>query len=60
MATVKELIEELQKIEDKDLCVIVDAAYEQIEDLVPHITTRYFGLVENGMYVSKERDCVVL
>lgn len=61
MTTVQELIDALQKIENKDLCIIVDESYEQIEELYPHITTRYFGLVEeNGLYVCKERECVVL
>ena len=61
MTTVQELIDELQRIENKDLYVIVDESYEQIEDLCPHIATRYFGVVEeNGLYTRKDRECVVL
>ena len=60
MTTVQELIDALQKIKNKELYAIVDESYEQIEELDPHIATRYFGLVENGLYVCKERDCVVL
>lgn len=61
MTTVQELINELQRIENKDLYVIVDESYEQIEELHPRIATRYFGLVEeNGLYTCKNRECVVL
>lgn len=63
--TVRELIAELETIEDKDLEVVIDECYDygsirtETVDTVFE-TEDYFGKVEEGGYVAKTRPCVKL
>jgi len=54
--TVKELIIELQKIEDKELDVVIDGVDSTLIDVEPIETNRYY--YKDG--TAKTRDCVVL
>ena len=54
--TVKELIKELEQIENKELDIVINGEcdIEVIE------TTRYYGKSESCGWVAKNRECVVL
>lgn len=54
--TVKELIAELEKIEDKELDVVIDGIDSVLIDVEPIETNRYY--YKEG--TAKTRDCVVL
>ena len=54
--TVKELIAELEKIEDKELDVVMDSEYGTCLDIEPVETNRYY--FKDG--TAKTRDCVAL
>lgn len=60
--TVRELIAQLEVVENKDLDVVVDGngygtlTCEEVGDWV----IRYYGKVENGGYTRRSRECVVL
>ena len=59
--TVKELIVELEKIEDKDLDVVVygeDYNIEIAEDVFE--STRYFSKVERDGRIACTRKCVLI
>lgn len=59
--TVKELIEELEKIDNKDLDVIFHNAYGSYEKLDDVYTGHgLYGKTEHQMYVVTERECVLM
>ena len=64
--TVAELIEALEKIEDKTLDVVADIGLdgwehpteEVVEDIIE--TEAYYGKCENGGWFAKTRKCIKL
>lgn len=63
--TVGELIVELEKIENKNLEVVIEECYDwgsvrtsPVETILE--TKEYFGKAEKGSYVAKTRPCVEL
>lgn len=54
--TVKELITELEKIEDKELDVVMDSGDYILLDVEPIETNRYY--YKDG--TAKTRECIVL
>lgn len=59
--TVKELIAELEKIEDKELDVVFhgeDYKVEVVEDVFE--ATRYYGKAEEFSWISCTRKCIVI
>lgn len=61
MTTVRELITQLEAIENKDLEVVVDGeGFEVYTDVEAIQGTRYFGTIEDGGWVARTRECVVL
>lgn len=59
--TVKELIAELETIEDKDLDVVFhgeDYKIEVAEDVFE--STQYFGKVDKGSWISCTRKCILI
>lgn len=61
MTTVRELIAQLEAIENKDLDVVIDAnGYDTLIDVEAIESNRYYGKAENGAWVNCTRKCVVL
>ena len=61
ITTVRDLIAQLEAIENKDLDVVMDSEYGVITDIEAiEGTHRYYGKSENGGYVHRTRECVVL
>lgn len=61
MATVRELIKQLEQIEDKDLYVVIDTntgVQSQIDVL--GVGERYFGELEDNGWTACTRPCVIL
>ncbi len=59
--TVKELIKELEQIEDKELdIVILDECNIQTTDIEVIQSERYYGKFEEYGWEAKNRECVVL
>ena len=59
--TVRELIEELQKVENKELDVVIegrDTSTTEIELIVG--AHRYYGKPEATGYTHRTRECVIL
>lgn len=62
--TVQELINELNKITDKNLQVVADLGLDFCDRQKPEcirdvfVTEEYFGMTENFAYVAKTRKCV--
>ena len=61
LVTVRDLIAQLEAIENKDLDVVVDSEYGVITDIEAiEGVHRYYGKSEDGGYVHRTRECVVL
>jgi len=59
--TVKELIEELEQIENKELDIVVfDECNTRTTDIEVIHTIRYYGKCENNSWVAQDRECVIL
>lgn len=59
--TIKELIKELEQIENKELDIVVyDECNERTTDIEAIQTVRYYGKFEDGGWTAKDRECVVL
>ena len=64
--TVAELIEALEKIEDKTLDVVADIGLDgwehPIEEVVDDVieTEAYYGKFENDLWTEKTRKCIKL
>ena len=59
--TVKELIKELEQIENKELDIVIHDDYNiQTTDIAVMQTIRYYGKSEDYGWVAKDRECVVL
>lgn len=60
--TVRELIEELEKIENKDLDVIINS-YDYGDVVAEYVfdnATRYFGKANGMCWTTMDRKCVVI
>lgn len=62
LTTVRDLIAQLEAIENKDLDVVIDSATYGVLTDVEAIegAHRYYGKSEDGGYVHRTRECVVL
>ena len=61
MTTVRELIAQLEAIENKDLDVVIDAdGYGTLTDVEAIESDRYYGKQEECGWVCCTRKCVVL
>ncbi len=59
--TVKELIKELEQIENKELDIVVfDECNVRTTDIEVIQSERYYGKCEDYAWVAKYRECVVL
>ena len=60
--TVRELIEELQKIENKELDVVIPSMYSDgyTTDVEVDTSRVYYGKVEEIGWTACYRDCVVI
>ncbi len=59
--TVKELIRELKRIENKELDIVITNEYgETTTDIEVITSNRYYGKSESYAWVAKDRECVVL
>ena len=64
--TVAELIEALEKIEDKTLDIVADIGLDgwehPTEEVIDDIceTEAYYGKFENGLWTQKTRKCIKL
>ena len=58
---VRELIEELQKIEDKELDVVTLSQYDgYTTELEIDRSSVYYGKVESTGWTVKTRDCIII
>lgn len=59
--TVKELIRELEQIENKELDIVITNEYgETTTDIEVITSNKYYGKSESCAWVAKIRECVVL
>ena len=59
--TVKELIRELEQIENKELDIVINDDYNiHTTDIEVMKTVRYYGKSESYGWVAEDRECVVL
>ena len=59
--TVRELIRELEQIEDKELDVVIRDDYDiTTTDIDVAVITKYYGKSESYGWVAKDRECVAL
>ena len=59
--TVKELIRELEQIENKELDVVINDDYNIVTtDIEVAQIVKYYGKSEDYGWVAKDRECVVL
>ncbi len=59
--TVKELIKELEQIENKELDVVINDDYNIVTtDIDVAQIVKYYGKSESYGWVAKDRECVVL
>lgn len=59
--TVKELIKELEQIENKELDVVIlgDRNYYDT-DIEVIQTIKYYSKIENDLWTAKNRECILL